>query len=196
MGVQKRTRKFAQVKRIIGQRDARLKKNQIAADAEQAKGKAKTGDVVREVPQVASNLFFAYNEALVPPYSVLVDTNFLSHTVQRKLELLPAMMDCLFAKATPIITSCVMAELEKLGPKYRIALRIARDERWERIQCDHKGVYADDCIVDRVQKHKVYIVATNDKDLQRRIRRIPGVPIMAVARGKYVIERLPDAPEK
>lgn len=86
----------------------------------------------------------------MPPYNVLVDTNFLSHTVQRKLPLLESMMDCLYAKCTPIITSCVMAELEKLGPKYRIALRIARDERWERLQCDHKGVYADDCIVDRV----------------------------------------------
>jgi hypothetical protein len=52
-------------------------------------------------------------------------------------------MDLLYAKATPIITSCVMAELEKLGPKYRIALRIARDERWERVKCDHKGTYAD-----------------------------------------------------
>ncbi|OJD31104.1 rrna-processing protein fcf1 [Diplodia corticola] len=194
MGVQKRTRKFAQVKRIIGQRDARLKKNQLAADADQAKQKADS--VVREVPQVSSSLFFQYNTALVPPYSVLVDTNFLSHTVQRKLELLPSMMDCLFAKCCPVITSCVMAELEKLGPKYRIALRIARDERWERLECDHKGVYADDCIVDRVQKHKVYIVASNDRDLKRRIRKIPGVPIMSVARGKYVIERLPDAPEK
>ncbi|KAK8197605.1 rRNA-processing protein FCF1 [Phyllosticta capitalensis] len=211
MGIAKRTRKFAQTKRVIGQRDARLKKNQVAADA--ADAKKQRDDVVREVPQVASNLFFQYNTALVPPYNVLVDTvghlhifpvrieanqrqNFLSHTVQRKLELLPAMMDCLYAKCTPIITSCVMAELEKLGQKYRIALRIARDERWERLECDHKGVYADDCIVDRVQKHKVYIVATNDRDLKRRIRKIPGVPIMSVARGKYVIERLPDAPEK
>ena len=58
------------------------------------------------------------------------------------------------------------------------------------------GVYADDCLVDRVMKHKVYIVATSDRDLKRRIRKIPGVPIMSVARGKYVIERLPDAPEK
>jgi U3 small nucleolar RNA-associated protein 24 len=90
-----------------------------------------------------------------------------------------------------------MAELEKLGPKYRIALRIARDERWERLQCDsHKGVYADDCLVDLVKKHRIYILATNDRDLKRRIRKIPGVPIMSVARGKYVIERLPDAPEK
>jgi len=145
---------------------------------------------------VSSSLFFQYNTALRPPYSVLVDTNFLSHTVQHKLELLETMMDCLYAKCIPIITDCVMAELEKLGPKYRIALRLARDERCERLKCDHKGVYADDCLVDRVMKHKVYIVATNDRDLKRRIRKIPGVPIMSVARGKYVIERLPDAPEK
>ena len=51
-------------------------------------------------------------------------------------------------------------------------------------------------IVTTVMTHKIYIVATNDRDLKRRIRKIPGVPIMSVARGKYVIERLPDAPEK
>lgn len=87
-------------------------------------------------------------------------------------------------------------ELEKLGPKYRIALRIARDERWKRLPCEsvHSGTYADDCIVDRCMKHRIYIVATNDRDLKRRLRKIPGVPIMSVGRGKYVIERLPDAP--
>ena len=95
--------------------------------------------------------------------------------VQRKLPLLETLMDTLYAKCVPIITSCVMAgmfsprfveeddadcelELEKLGPKYRIALRIARDERWERLKCDHKGVYADDCLVDRIMKHKIYLV--------------------------------------
>ena len=77
-----------------------------------------------------------------------------------------------------------MAELEKLGPRYRIALRIARDERWQRLACSHI-TYVDDCLVDRVMKHKIYIVATNDRDLKRRLRKIPGVPI----------ERLPDAPE-
>ena len=137
------------------------------------------------------------NTALKPPYSVLIDTNFLSHTVHYKLDLLSTMMTCLYAECRPTITSCVMAELEKLPqPKYRIALRIARDERFERLECGHKGVYADDCLVDRVVKHKIYIVATNDRDLKRRVRKVPGVPIMSVAKGKYVIERLPDAPEK
>ncbi|KAK4889558.1 rRNA-processing protein fcf1 [Elasticomyces elasticus] len=176
MGVQKKTRKFATTKRVIGQKDARLKKNIVAEAAKQREEKTKGDGVVREV--------------------ILVDTNFLSHTVHHKLPLLPTLMDTLYATCIPTITSCVMAELEKLGPKYRIALQIARDERWERLECDHKGTYADDCIVDRVMKQRVYLVATNDRDLKRRVRKVPGVPILSVARAKYVIERLPDAPEK
>jgi U3 small nucleolar RNA-associated protein 24 len=46
MGVQKKTRKFATVKRIIGQRDARLKKNQDKGETE---AKKKDEDVIREV---------------------------------------------------------------------------------------------------------------------------------------------------
>ncbi len=65
---------------------------------------------------------------------------------------------------TPYISDCVMAELEKLGPKFRVALRqdfdilirwltnfrIAKDPRFERLPCSHQGTYADDCIVERV----------------------------------------------
>ncbi|KAK5656322.1 hypothetical protein OQA88_4702 [Cercophora sp. LCS_1] len=209
MGVAKRTRKFAtardlkpqvhehddankiQVKRLIGKRDDRRK-----TDAEKTielEKKKKEEAAVREIPQMPSSMFFQHNAALVPPYQVLVDTNFLSRTVGAKLPLMETAMDCLFASVNIIITSCVMA-LEKLGSKYRIALMIARDERWTRLTCDHKGTYADDCIVDRIQKHRIYIVGTNDRDLKRRIRKVPGVPIMSVAKGKYVIERLPGAP--
>lgn len=59
-------------------------------------------------PQAPSNMFFQHNTALTAPYSVLVDTNFLSHTVHHKLPLLPTLMDTLYATCTPIITSCVM----------------------------------------------------------------------------------------
>ena len=100
------------------------------------------------------------------------------------------------SSGTPCITDCVMAELEKLGPKFRVALRIAKDPRFERIHCQHKGTYADDCICNLVSKSPVYIVATNDRDLKRRIRKIPGVPIMYIggySQHKYNIERLPEA---
>ena len=77
----------------------------------------------------------------------------------------------------PCVSDCVMAELEKLGPKYRLALRVARDPRFERLPCSHKGTYADDCIVQRITAHRCYIVATNDRALRRRVRKIPGVPV-------------------
>lgn len=44
----------------------------------------------------------------------------------------------------------------------------------ERIACTHKGTYADDCLCERVRQHKCYIVATCDKDLRRRIRKVCG----------------------
>eukprot|EP01108_Squamamoeba_japonica_P004829 TRINITY_DN3809_c0_g1_i1.p2 TRINITY_DN3809_c0_g1~~TRINITY_DN3809_c0_g1_i1.p2 ORF type:complete len:110 (+),score=18.45 TRINITY_DN3809_c0_g1_i1:116-445(+) len=103
------------------------------------------------------------------------------------------MMNCLYAKCTAYITDCVIGELEKLGPRFRIAMRIARDPRFKRLKCTHKGVYADDCIVDRVTMHRCYIVATCDKDLRRRLRKIPGVPIMYITRSQYTVERMPDA---
>lgn len=66
---------------------------------------------------------------------------------QNKLDIVKAMMDCLLAKAIPCVTDCVVAELEKLGPKYRVALRLSKDPRFQRLPCSHQGTYADDCLV-------------------------------------------------
>lgn len=49
MGVAKKTRAFGAVKRVIGQRDARLKKNQITGEDAAAKKKKTSDDVVREM---------------------------------------------------------------------------------------------------------------------------------------------------
>jgi U3 small nucleolar RNA-associated protein 24 len=74
MAVAKKTRKFGAVKRMIGRRDARLQKVQDNGDAK-AKQKETGKEIVRAIPQVSSSLFFQYNTALVPPYSVLVDVS-------------------------------------------------------------------------------------------------------------------------
>ena len=101
-------------------------------------------------PQVPSSLFFQYNDQLGPPYHILVDTNFINFSIQNKLDIMQSCMDCLYAKCVPCITDCVMAELEKLGSKFRVAQRIVKDSRFERLPCTHKGTYADDCLVNRV----------------------------------------------
>lgn len=77
----------------------------------------------------SSALFFKHNSALGPPYNVIVDTNFINFSIKNKMDLVKGMMDCLYAQCVPHITDCVMAELEKLGQKYRVALRVAKVRR-------------------------------------------------------------------
>ena len=143
------------------------KDQQVVKKANEQKGEA-----ANHVHQTPTALFFQYNTQLGPPYPVLVDTNFINFSIKNKLEVYKSMMDCLLAKCIPCITDCVMAELEKLGTKYRLALRMAKDPRFERLPCSHSGTYADDCLVERCQQHRCYIVATCDKDLKRRIRNV------------------------
>mmetsp|Transcript_36697 Transcript_36697/g.63012 ORF Transcript_36697/g.63012 Transcript_36697/m.63012 type:complete len:196 (+) Transcript_36697:36-623(+) len=188
--VKKTGRKFAQTKKMLSPNDARLIKKK---KENQEKVKKEKKEEIQEVAPVSSALYFKYNTQLGPPYHVLIDTNFINFSIQNKLEIISSMMDCLYAKCIPVITDCVMGELEKMGRSHRLALRLVQDERFERVTCTHKGTYADDCLVDRVTQHKCYIVATCDKDLKRRIRRIPGVPIMYIRGHRYSIERLPEA---
>ena len=66
MGIQKKTRKFAQVKRIIGQRDSRLKKNQLKAEIA-SKKKPKKGDgILREM-----YVLFLLVQLYPPPFGSL-----------------------------------------------------------------------------------------------------------------------------
>ncbi len=180
------------MKRMISLSDSRIQEKDRAQPKKQKKddpNELKT----TEAPQTSSALFFQYNTQLGPPFHVLLDTNFINFSIKNKMDILQSMMDTLYARCVPYVTDCVFGELEKLGAKYRVALKIVKDRRFERLPCLHKGTYADDCLVDRVTQHKCYIVATCDKDLKRRIRRIPGVPIMYLSGHRYEIERMPDA---
>lgn len=154
----------------------------------------KDTEITRYIPQAPSSLFFQANQALGPPYQIILDTNFFSHAICTKVGSPDGLMDLLYAECIPTITTCIMAELDKLGTKHGMALRLARDERWQRLTYSHSGTYADDCIVSTVTKHRCYLVGTSNRDLRRRLKKIPSVPLVAVGRGKYTIERLPDAP--
>jgi U3 small nucleolar RNA-associated protein 24 len=81
-------------------------------------------------PKEPSCLFFTHNNALGPPYRILIDTNFINFSIQNKLDIFKASMDCLLGKCIPYITDCVIGELEKFGVKYRIALKISKDPRF------------------------------------------------------------------
>ena len=219
MGKAKKTRKFAEVKRVISRRDAlasaaassnprnpnsvtSVTARRTAAHLASRKGassglgagaEAGAGGDVRRVASTPASMFFRHNTALGPPYQIIVDTNFINFSIRNKLDIVQAAMDCLCAQVTICVPEPVIAELEKLGQKYRLALRTAKDPRFERLPAVTKGNYADDDIVERVTQHRCYIVATCDRELRRRMRKIVGVPIMYIKSHRFSIERLPEA---
>ena len=187
----KASRKIGVNRRRINPNDSRVTRKPTETVVK--KSNKKNEEPLREVVKPSLGMFFNYNSNLAPPYHVIVDTNFINFSIQHKLDILQEMMNCLLGKCIPYVTDCVIGELEKMGHRFRLALKLARDPRFKRLKCLHSGTYADDCLVQRVIEHKCFIVATNDKDLKRRIRKIPGVPIMFVTNHKYAIERMPDA---
>lgn len=152
-----------------------------------------SAELEEDTETLPSSMFFSYNQALGPPFRILVDTNMLWQTCSDKIDIFDGLEKCLLAKCIPMVTSCVIAELEKLGRKFHLALKLAKDPRFRCIKCGCRGNYADDCLVNIVTKNRCFVVATNDKDLRRRMRKIPGVPIMYLHNHKFSVERLPDS---
>uniref|UniRef100_A0AAX7THT2 PIN domain-containing protein n=1 Tax=Astatotilapia calliptera TaxID=8154 RepID=A0AAX7THT2_ASTCA len=173
-----KTKRYAAMKRMISLKDQRIKETD-RAKAKEKKKKDPSQLKEREVTHRAS--FFNTTLSLAHHTTFCVQWEFFMKIIK-----------LLYVTCIPYITDCVMAEIEKLGMKYRVALRIAKDPRFERLPCTHKGTYADDCLVQRVTQHKCYILATVDRDLKRRVRKIPGVPIMYISNHRYNIERMPD----
>ena len=168
VGRQKKARKYATMKRMLSLQDQRLKeKDRLKPKKKEKKDLSALKE--REVPQHPSCLFFQYNTQLGPPYHILVDTNFINFSIKAKLDLVQSMMDCLYAKCIPCITDCVMAEIEKLGQKYRVALRIAKDPRFERLPCTHKGTYADDCLVQSNRAQVLQLTRTLNEGSRRSL---------------------------
>lgn len=131
--------------------------------------------------------YFQINHSLAPPYNILIDTNFVIHSVKKKIDIEYELKRILLSN----IKINVFGELEKMGFKYRSSLLTIKKLRHNLLICDHKGTYADDCLINRITPNRCFIVATCDANLKRRIRKIPGVPIIYIQGKKYAIESLP-----
>nr|CAD2172638.1 unnamed protein product [Meloidogyne enterolobii] len=128
---------------------------------------------------------------LGPPFHVMVDASFVSYFVKNRLDIMKGFKDCLFDKVIPYIPKCVIAELERKERRFKVVLKIINDHRWQRLHCSHKKhIYPDECIIHRVEEHKNCIVATCDRDLRRRIRKILDVPIIYIRHHQLTIERM------
>ena len=118
------------------------------------------------------------NSAIRPPYQVILDTNFINDCIRKKIDMRAVLSECLDGEVKLLIPECVYGELEKLGRVHRLALNMIKNEETTTLKCQHKGTYADDCIISRVKEFKCYVVATSDTCLRQRIKKQPCVPVV------------------
>jgi len=128
------------------------------------------------------------NYSLKPPFQVILDTNFINDCIRKKIDMENCLTECLDAEVHLYVPECVYAELEKLGRVFRLALNMIRKMKITKLTCLHQGNYADNCILQRVNEFKCYIVATSDVNLRQRIKKVGHIPIVFFRGHKCVTE--------
>lgn len=133
------------------------------------------------------------------PYQVLVDDQIVMGTYKSSFDLAKGLKRTLQAEVKPMITQCCMQAL--YATKDQGAIEMAKT--YERRRCNHppkEPKTSLECIESVVNfngknKHR-YVVATQDIDIRRKLRRVPGVPLIYMNRSVMVMEPLSEASER
>ena len=116
------------------------------------------------------------------PNYVLIDTNFIYFSLKNKINLVSSLTDCLNAMSIPCISECVLMEIEKLGPKFKLALKYIKNKNFIKLRCLHPKniIYADDCIFNTVSLSRFFTVATCDSNLKKRIKKLADSKVIII----------------
>ncbi|GAA5870126.1 hypothetical protein JCM1840_003591 [Sporobolomyces johnsonii] len=123
------------------------------------------------------------------PYQLLVDAAFLQSCVQQKLEFLPRLQDVLQGAVKPMITQCCIQALYDAGPEGQAAVDMAKG--FERRKCNHfKPRPQDECMAAMAgdDNKNRYVFATQSLELRQTLRKVPGTPIVYIARSVVLLE--------
>lgn len=139
-----------------------------------------------------------YNHAFKfrEPYQVLIDDQLVLDCQKSHYDLVGGLKRTLQAEVKPMITQCSMQAL--YATKNQDAIEIGKE--FERRRCNHPPREAKpptECIESIVNvkgsnKHR-YVVASQEVTLRRKLRKVPGVPLIHMSRSVMVMEPLSGA---
>lgn len=130
------------------------------------------------------------------PYQTIVDDELVLNCDKASFDLVKGLERTLQAETKPMITQCCMQALYATDNQQAIDLA----KRFERRRCNHPPKDPKppvECIesivnIDGVNKHR-YVVASQLTKLRRKLRAVPGVPIVFMNRSVMVMEPASDA---
>ncbi|XP_053988703.1 rRNA-processing protein UTP23 homolog [Hylaeus anthracinus] len=127
--------------------------------------------------------FFINNYKFRAPFQILIDGTFAFAALENKFNIQDQLSKYFQAEVKLLTTPCIILETEKLGSFSKAvsgAMQIVK--QYPIHKCGHEKhfITGTKCLQSMVGKNNSsrYIVATQDRELQDILRKIPGVPII------------------
>jgi len=125
------------------------------------------------------------------PYLVLLDGTFCQSAVTQKLDVRERISSYIDSEVTCCTTSCIIAELEKLGDSTYHAKLSAK--KLQMRHCEHREnpVSAVECIKSLINKPEKgrFFVGTQDEELKTHLRKVPGIPLFYIHKNIIVLDK-------
>ncbi|XP_012265460.2 rRNA-processing protein UTP23 homolog [Athalia rosae] len=149
--------------------------------------------------KVQKNLsFYVNNFGFRQPYQVLIDGTFTFAALQNKLNIQEQLPKYFQAGTKLLTTQCVIIETEILGPKVYGAMLIVKQFAVHKCGHEKEPLSGSRCLRSMIGKNNPsrYIIATQDRDLQESIRKVPGVPLIYLHQKAPTLEQPSAASQK
>ncbi|XP_020286624.1 rRNA-processing protein UTP23 homolog [Pseudomyrmex gracilis] len=127
--------------------------------------------------------FYTHNYKFHQPFQVLIDGTFASASLQNKFNIQEQIKKYFQSEVKLLTTPCIISETEKLGAFSSLvsgAIQIVKQYAIHRCGHEKNPINGSRCLLSMIGRENSsrYIVATQDRELQKKLRTIPGVPLM------------------
>ncbi|KAJ6646537.1 rRNA-processing protein UTP23 like [Pseudolycoriella hygida] len=129
------------------------------------------------------------------PFQVIIDATFCQVALEFQIKISEQIPNYLQSESRLITTQCIIEEAESLGSRIQGAVQIVKQFVVHRCGHDKKPIPGADCIRSMCKQNK-YIVATQDRELQEKLRLKPGQPIIYLHKRCPVLEQPSEASRK
>ncbi|KAG9238376.1 putative rRNA-processing protein utp23 [Amylocarpus encephaloides] len=146
-------------------------------------------------------LSFGFRE----PYQVLIDSDIIRDADRFKMDLVGGLERTLHGQVKPMITQCSMRHLYAASSETGVSYLIDKAKTYERRRCGHRPedypepLSSQDCLSsvvdpkDNKTNKNCYVVASQELEVRKQMRRIMGVPLVYINRSVMIMEPMAGA---
>ncbi|KAK5646038.1 hypothetical protein RI129_004502 [Pyrocoelia pectoralis] len=154
---------------------------------------------IKRYKKMSKNVgFYVNNFKFRQPYQILIDGTFCYAALNSKINIQDNLPRYLQSELKFRTTSCAIIETEKFGKQVAGALVILKNFLVHKCGHESKPVSGAHCLLSMVKEKNPdhYFVATQDLDLQSKIRELPAVPLLYFVRKTPVLDHPSEASKK